>query len=160
VCSSIAIALGVVQNVGGHETPSGLVFVRPYGEAIAKFGFAELRRAHLEAIGLKQERPQLFTTNTEGHRIRVRGLRGTGATHSSSAGRSDSTIAHRTGAPVERDDCALQADGSQLREARVGPSGPAHRSIRELAQLINQSTRTGSANPGCSTECAANGFRH
>jgi integrase len=101
---SWALDAGVVRALRVYRecfrsdaSAGGLVFVSPNGEAISKFGLAELLRAHLDAIGLKQERPELFATTAERHRIRVHDLRGTFVTLSLAAGRSESWIADRTG---------------------------------------------------------------
>ena len=58
---------------------------------------AVLGRQHLETIGLKAERPELFVTTNERHQMRVHDLRGTFVTLSLAAGRSEPWIADRTG---------------------------------------------------------------
>lgn len=73
------------------------VFLDPLGRTLDKPGLAELLRSHLRAIGLEQERPELFTTTAERLRIRVHDLRGTFVTLELAAGRSESWIADRTG---------------------------------------------------------------
>jgi integrase len=56
-----------------------------------------LLRTHLELIGLKDERPELFESTDERQQMRVHDLRGTFVTISLANGRSESWIADRTG---------------------------------------------------------------
>ena len=70
--AGVVQALRVYREwVRSEASMAGLVFVSPNGDSISKYGLAELLRAHLEAVGLKQERPELFVTNAERHRMRV-----------------------------------------------------------------------------------------
>jgi hypothetical protein len=41
------------------------------GQKLSKFGLAEILRDHLEAVGLKKERPELFTTTGERRQMRA-----------------------------------------------------------------------------------------
>lgn len=74
-----------------------LVFVDVHGRPLEKTGLAPLFRSHLQAIGLEDERPELFTWTDERQRIRVHDLRGTFVTLSLANGKSESWIADRTG---------------------------------------------------------------
>lgn len=73
------------------------VFVDHSGKPLSKFGLADLLREHLGAIGLKKERPELFTTTDERRQIRVHDLRGTFVTVALANGRPESWISDRTG---------------------------------------------------------------
>lgn len=77
--------------------PEDLVFVDPHGRTHSKFGLALLLRSHLEAAGLKKERPELFESTAERKQIRVHDLRGTFVTVSLANDRTESWISDRTG---------------------------------------------------------------
>jgi integrase len=76
---------------------TALVFVDPTGKPHTKFGAAALLRSHLKAVGLEQERPELFESTPERRRIRVHDLRGTFVTIALANGRSEAWISDRTG---------------------------------------------------------------
>jgi len=91
-------ALSAYKARMGPDAQSGdLVFVDPLGRPHTKYGLAMLLRSHLEAIGLKKERPELFTSTPERRRIRIHDLRGVFTTVALANGRSESWIADRTG---------------------------------------------------------------
>jgi integrase len=79
------------------ESMDQLVFRRPDGTPHEKTELAPLLRSHLELVGLKNERPELFTTTDERQRIRVHDLRGTFVTIALANGKSEAWIADRTG---------------------------------------------------------------
>jgi len=74
-----------------------LVFVDPQGRRHSAFGAAALLRSHLEAIGLKRERPELFESTEHRKQIRVHDLRGTFVTLSLANGQSEAWVSARTG---------------------------------------------------------------
>ncbi len=80
-----------------NAEPGDLVFVDPHGRAHSKFGIALLLRSHLEAVGLKDERPELWEDSETRKRIRVHDLRGTFVTVSLANDRTESWISDRTG---------------------------------------------------------------
>jgi integrase len=63
----------------------------------ARLGLPAVLRSHLAELGLEQERPELFTTTPERHRMRVHDLRGTFITVSLANGHSESWISDRIG---------------------------------------------------------------
>lgn len=97
---SAGVAAALAAYGAAHKpaaTPGDRVFTDPTGRWLVGPGLAMLLRSHLCAIGLDQERPELFTTTAERQRIRVHDLRGTFVTLSLAAGRSESWISDRTG---------------------------------------------------------------
>src|SRR5450432_512707 len=73
------------------------VFLDPQQRPHTKFGLAMLLRGHLKAIGLKDERPELFASTAERRQIRVHDLRGTFVTVSLANGKSEAWVSDRTG---------------------------------------------------------------
>ncbi len=138
--------------------PEGLVFLDAEGTQISKYGLAVLMRSHLEAIGLKAERPELFTTTEERHRIRVHDLRGTFVTLSLANGRSESWIADRTGHRSSAMINRYKRTARSFAELELGSPSPLIEAIPELAQLASQTAGAISVDPGCATECAGDGF--
>ncbi len=118
--------------------PSSLVFVGGRGEALSKFGMAVLLRQHLETIGLKAERPELFVTTNEPHPMRVHDLRGTSVTLSLAAGRSESWIADRTGHRSSAMINRYKRTARSFAELNLGSPAPLVEAIVELAQLVPQ----------------------
>lgn len=99
-----ALAPGVARALATYKAllraeaqPTDLVFVDPHGGAHSAFGAAELLRSHLKAIGLKDERPELFETNQQRRQMRVHDLRGTFVTVSLANGKSETWVSDRTG---------------------------------------------------------------
>jgi integrase len=137
-----------------EAAPTALVFVSPAGEAISKYGLAELLRTHLEAIGLKQERPELFVTTEQRHRIRVHDLRGSMVTISLANGWSESRIADRTGHRSSAMINRYKRTARSFAELDLGTPAPLSEAIPELAQLA---AGTEPAGTGCATGCAGDG---
>jgi integrase len=118
-----ALSAGVVAVLKGWRAkrgarPSDLVFVDEQGAPIIGFGLPTILRAHLESLGLKIERPELFMSTTERIRIRVHDLRGTFVTVSLANGRTEAWISDRDRAPIEPNDRQVQAHRADLCGAR------------------------------------------
>lgn len=80
--------------------PDEPVFVDAAGRPLAApgpFKLPALLHRHLRAIGLHEERPELFVTTAERRRIRVHDLRGTFVTIALANGKSEHWISDRTG---------------------------------------------------------------
>ena len=77
--------------------PDELVFVDEHGATFDALSLPKTLREHLETIGIKAERPELFTTTDCRMMIRVHDLRGTFVTVALANGRSESWISDRTG---------------------------------------------------------------
>ena len=77
--------------------PSDLVFLDSDGNEFDALELAGTLRDHLGAIGLKKERPELFSNTTERIMMRVHDLRGAFVTIALANGRSESWISDRTG---------------------------------------------------------------
>jgi integrase len=120
------------ETMRPNAKPHELVFLDPQGNAHSKFGIAMLLRGHLEAVGLKAERPELFATTAERQQIRVHDLRGTFVTIALANGRSESWISDRTGhkSSVMINRYKRQARGFQ--ELALGPLTPLDRAVPEL----------------------------
>lgn len=114
------------------ERRSDLVFTDPQGNAHSKFGIAMLLRSHLEAVGLKEERPELFTTTTERQQIRVHDLRGTFVTVSLANGKSESWIADRTGHRSSEMINRYERVARSFQELDLGTLLPLNEAIPEL----------------------------
>lgn len=81
-------------------------------------------RSHLETIGLKQERPELFTTTGQRMRIRVHDLRGTFVTIALANGRSESWISDRTGHKSSQMIAKYKRTARTLQELSQGDLAP------------------------------------
>ena len=78
------------------------MFLDPLQRPHTKFGLAMLLRSHLQAIGLKEERPELFQSTAERRQIRVHDLRGTFVTIALANGKSEAWVLGPDGAPLDR----------------------------------------------------------
>ncbi len=114
---------------------SSRVFVGERGEALSKFGMAALLRQHLQAIGLKAERPEPFVTTDERHQMRVHDLRGTFVTLSLAEGRSESWIADRTGHRSSTMINRCERTVRSFAERNLGSAAPLVEAVPELARL-------------------------
>jgi len=85
------------KHFRAEAEPGDLVFQDPQGRPHTKFGAAELLRGHLRAIGLAEERPELFESNAQRKQIRVHDLRGSFVTISLANDKTESWISDRTG---------------------------------------------------------------
>jgi integrase len=91
-----ARALAAYRKLFRSEAqPDELVFQDPQGRRHSPYGAAALLRSHLEAVGLKRERPELFESTPE--RKRMHDLRGTFVTIALASGKSEAWISDRTG---------------------------------------------------------------
>jgi integrase len=115
------------------SAPNALVFVTPGGAAHSKYGLADTLRSHLERIGLKVERPELFTTTGERQRIRVHDLRGTFVTIALANGRSESWIADRTGHRSSMMINRYKRTARSFQELGLGELRPLNEAIPEFA---------------------------
>jgi len=77
--------------------PTHVVFTDDHGRPLQKDALVDIFRNHLATIGLKQERPELFTATAERLAIRVHDLRGTFVTVSLANDKTESWISDRTG---------------------------------------------------------------
>lgn len=108
------------------------VFLDPDGRPHTQYGMAELLRAHLEAIGLKAERPELFESTETRRRMRVHDLRGTFVTVALANNRTEAWISDRTG---HRSSVMLNVYKRTARnflELDLGPLTPLDQAIPEL----------------------------
>jgi integrase len=85
------------DSVRADAEAGELVFLDPLQRPHTKFGLAMLLRSHLQAIGLKDERPELFQSTAERRQIRVHDLRGTFVTIALANGKSEAWVSDRTG---------------------------------------------------------------
>ena len=106
----------------------------------SKFGLALTLREHLARIGLKTERPELFTSTEQRQRIRVHDLRGTFVTLSLANGRSESWIADRTGHRSSEMINRYKRTARSFAELHLGELAPLDAAIPELAALAIRPT--------------------
>jgi integrase len=129
----VAMALAIYQKkFRTNAKPEDRVFVDPHGDAHSKFGIAMLLRSHLEAVGLKKERPELFVTTEERQQIRVHDLRGTFVTISLANGRSESWISDRTGHRSSAMIARYKRQARHVDELGLGALAPFDDAIPEL----------------------------
>ncbi len=112
-----------------------LVFVDPDGNAFDALELAETLRGHLVAIGLKAERPELFTSTAERMMIRVHDLRGTFVTIALANGRSESWISDRTGHRSSQMIAKYKRPSRTIDEINEGDLLPLNEAIPELASM-------------------------
>jgi hypothetical protein len=115
------------------DEPDDLVFLDPDGEPITGDGLADILREHLVTLGLKEERPELFTTTADRMRIRVHDLRGTFVTVSLANGRSESWISDRTGHKSSQMIATYKRNARTFAELDLGALAPLNVAIPELA---------------------------
>jgi len=105
------------------------------------FKLPALLRRHLKAIGLHEERPELFATTAERRRIRVHDLRGTFVTVALANGKSESWISDRTGHKSSAMIAKYKRNARTFAELDLGTLARLDESIPEL--LIDHGLATG-----------------
>ncbi len=93
----VVAALQAWRSLRPDEEPGHLVFTDEFGRTLRGDALCKLLHKHLRAIGLADERPELFTSTAQRLRIRVHDLRGTFVTVSLAQGRSEAWVSDRTG---------------------------------------------------------------
>jgi integrase len=127
-----ALRLFIETHREGAE-PQELVFCDEHGRPVQHAHLAARFRRHLEATGLKKERPELFTTTEHRLRIRVHDLRGTFVTVSLANGRTESWISDRTGHRSSAMIAKYKRMARTFEELGAGPLGLLNEAIPELA---------------------------
>lgn len=117
--------------------PSDLVFQDPQGRPHTKFGAAELLRGHLRAIGLADERPELFESTAQRKQIRVHDLRGTFVTVSLANDKTESWISDRTGHRSSAMINNYKRVARGFQELDVGTLSPLDSALPELRALAS-----------------------
>ncbi len=123
----------VYKKTRGKPAAGDLVFLDPDGRAHTPFGLADVLRAHLETIGLKRERPELFKSSDARLRIRVHDLRGTFVTVALANGKSEAWVSDRTGHRSSAMIHKYKRTARSFEELQLGTLTPLVSAIPELA---------------------------
>jgi integrase len=136
-----ALSPGVAKSLATYKAKfrpdakaGDLVFVDVNGAAFDPLELAGTLRTHLEAIGLREERPQLFTSTQERMMIRVHDLRGTFVTVALANGRSESWISDRTGHRSSQMIAKYKRPSRTFEELHLGDLLPLDQAIPELVE--------------------------
>jgi integrase len=124
------------------------VFLDPQQRPHTKFGLAMLLRGHLKAIGLKDERPELFASTAERRQIRVHDLRGTFVTVSLANGKSEAWVSDRTGHRSSQMINNYKRTARSFMELEAGQLAPLDRALPELAGLADAGPPAGPGTAG------------
>lgn len=123
------------DHMRASAEPTERVFLDPLSRPHTKFGLAMLLRSHLQAIGLKDERPELFTSTAERRQIRVHDLRGTFVTIALANGKSEAWVSDRTGHRSSQMISNYKRTARSFVELQAGELAPLDAAIPELAEL-------------------------
>jgi hypothetical protein len=125
---------GALSSFGRAERPR---VPRPEGRPHTKFGAAELLRGHLRAIGLAEERPELFESTAQRKQIRVHDLRGTFVTVSLANNKTESWISDRTGHRSSAMINNYKRVARGFQELEIGTLSPLDSALPELRALAS-----------------------
>jgi len=139
-----------------NAKPGEFVFLDARGLQHSKFGLAKLLRSHLEAIGLKEERPELFESSEHRKQMRVHDLRGTFVTTALANGKSEAWVSARTGHKSSAMINNYKRVATGFEDVKLGAPLPLDQAIPELgsdrskwpaAWPVNQETTEKEASP-------------
>ena len=119
------------------------VFTDPRGRTPAKYLMAPLLRSHLERIGLKAERPELFESTDQRQRIRMHDLRGTFVTIALATGRTEAWVCARTGHRNSDMISLYKRTAENFEELGLGRLDPLNEAIPELRSLAGVGHKMG-----------------
>lgn len=124
-----------VARYRSDAEPTDVLFTDEHERPVSPWGLAERLRSHLETVGLKTERPELFQTTANRLQIRVHDLRGTFVTVSLANGRSESWISDRTGHRSSQMIAKYKRTARTLEELDQGTFAPFDLAVPELSPI-------------------------
>jgi integrase len=131
----VAVALTrYLERYRPDAEPGELMFQDEHGRPLTATSLAVTLRAHLEAIGLKKARPELFEATKERLRCRVHDLRGVFCTVSLANGKTESWITDRTGWQSSAMIATYKRMARTFTELDLGPLDPLDEAIPELRE--------------------------
>jgi len=123
-----------IEQKRSDADAADVLFVDENGKPISKFGLAALFREHLEQVGLRKERPELFDGSDSRIPIRVHDLRGTFITVSLANGKTESWICDRTGHRSSQMIANYKRVARQFTELNQGDFTPLDEAIPEFRE--------------------------
>jgi len=110
------------------------VFIGPKGGKPDKHSLAALLRSHLELIGLREERPELFEESEARQPIRVHDLRATFVTVNLANGKTETWVTDRTGHKSSGMVAKYRRLARHFQELHIGDFTPLEEALPELRQ--------------------------
>ncbi len=134
----VARALACYRDQFAENTEAAdLVFTDDHGRPVSRTECPTKLRAHLRAIGLDAERPELFERSKARRPIRVHDLRATFITHSLANGKTETWISDRTGHASSKMIHNYKRAARTAAELGQGELAPLDQAIPELTPPAN-----------------------